>query len=119
MNKTQDEFYQDYLDKKFPETFYREFEVFMKKYGFRGEWELDIINKRYYDNPKTILNQIHSSLQKCDENHNPQKDFDETNAKRPEVYNKLMKFAESQGFASEFKKAYTLMVNFFPVSGIA
>jgi len=113
MSKTQDEFYQDYLDKKFPEVFYSEFEVFMKKYGFRGEWELDIKNKRYYDNPKTILNQIHSSLLKCDENNNPQKDFDETNAKRPEVYNKLMKFAESKGFASEFKKAYILMVNFF------
>ncbi|KAL6621866.1 glutathione synthetase ATP-binding domain-like protein [Neocallimastix sp. 'constans'] len=85
-NKTQDEFYQNYLDKKFPKEFYIEFETFMKKYGFRGEGEIDIVNKRYSENPKTIINQIFSALLEYDENNNPQKDFDDTNAKRSEAY---------------------------------
>jgi len=99
-NKTQDEFYQNYLDKKFPKEFYIEFETFMKKYGFRGEGEIDIVNKRYSENPKTIINQIFSALLEYDENNNPQKDFDDTNAKRSEVYEKLYKFAKEKGFSS-------------------
>ena len=43
-NKSQDEFYEDYLNKKFPKDFYSDFELFMKKYGFRGEGELDLKN---------------------------------------------------------------------------
>ena len=113
INKTQDEFYQDYLDKKFPKDFYLKFEEFLKKYGFRGEGELDIINERYYDNPKTVLNQIYSSLLKNDDNHNPQKDFDDTNAKRPQVFKKLLKFAEKKGFSSDFVQGYNNMMNFF------
>ena len=113
INKTQDEFYQDYLDKKFPKDFYSKFEEFLKKYGFRGEGELDIINERYYDNPKTVLNQIYSSLLKNDDNHNPQKDFDDTNAKRPQVFKKLLKFAETKGFSSDFVQGYNNMMNFF------
>ena len=113
INKTQDEFYQDYLDKKFQKDFYSKFEEFLKKYGFRGEGELDIINERYYDNPKTVLNQIYSSLLKNDENHNPQKDFDDTNAKRPQVLKKLLKFAQAKGFSSDFVQGYNNMMNFF------
>jgi len=113
INKTQDEFYQDYLDKKFQEDFYLKFEEFLKKYGFRGEGELDIMNVRYYDNPKTVLNQIYSSLLNNDDNHNPQKDFDDTNAKRPEVLKKLLKFAEAKGFSSDFVQGYNNMMNFF------
>ena len=113
INKTQDEFYQDYLDKKFQKDFYLKFEEFLKKYGFRGEGELDIINARYYDNPKTVVNQIYSSLLNNDDNHNPQKDFDETNAKRPEVLKKLLKFAQTKGFSSDFVQGYNNMMNFF------
>ena len=40
--KTSDDFYNDYLNKKFPDKFYKDFNIFMKKYGFRGEWEFDI-----------------------------------------------------------------------------
>ena len=113
INKTQNEFYQDYLNKKFPKEFYTSFDSFMKKFGFRGEGELDIVNERYSENPKTILNQIYSSLLKNDKNNNPQKDYDDTNAKRPEVYKKLYKFAESKGFAYDFEQAYKTTMNFF------
>ena len=81
--KTSDDFYNDYLNKKFPEKFYKDFNIFMKKYGFRGEWEFDIKNPRFNDNPKSILSQIYSSLITTDVNRNPKKDYDETNAKRP------------------------------------
>jgi len=112
-NRSQNEFYDDFQNKKFPEIFYQKIEEFMKKYGFRGEWELDIINKRYSEEPRTVLNQIYSALLEYDENNNPQKEFDDTNAQRPEIYNKLLKFARTKGFESEFKKAYFCMVNFF------
>ena len=112
-NKTQEEFYQDYLNKKFPNNFYSDFEIFMKKYGFRGEGEFDIKNPRYSDNPRTILNQIYSSLLMNDENKNPQKDYDETNAKRPEIYQKLLDFSKKKGFSSEFEEAYNKTLNFF------
>ena len=42
INKSQDDFYNDYLNKKFKKDFYVYFESFMEKYGFRGEGELDI-----------------------------------------------------------------------------
>ena len=112
-NKSQDEFYEDYLNKKFPKDFYSDFELFMKKYGFRGEGELDLKNERYSENPKIILNQIYSSLLMNDENKNPQKDFDDTNAKRPEIFKKLLEFAKTKGFSYEFEEAYNKMINFF------
>ena len=100
--KTADDFYNDYLNKKFPKKFYTDFDLFMKKYGFRGVGELDIKNERYYEIPKSITDQIFSSLLTTDENKNPKKDFDDTNAKRPEVYKKLLKIAEAKGFSNEF-----------------
>ena len=112
-NKTQEEFYQDFLDKKFPKEFYINYDDFMKKYGFRGEGELDIINERYSENPKTILNQIYSSLIFNDKNNNPQKDFDDTNAKRPSLFKKLLEFAKEKGFSYEFEQAYNNMINYF------
>ena len=112
-DKTPDDFYNDYLNNKFPKQFYIDFKLFMKKYGFRGEWEFDIKNERYSENPKTIISQIFSSLLMNDENKNPQKDFDETNAKRPEVYKKLLEFSRTKGFSKEFEEAYNLMINFF------
>ena len=112
-NKTQEQFYEDYLNNNLPMEFYSNFKKFLKKYGFRGEGELDIKNERYSDNPKTILNQIHSSLLKNDENNNPIKDFDETNAKRPEIFKKLQKFAEKNGFSAQFEEAYNNTINFF------
>ena len=112
-NKTQEEFYLDYLNKKFSKDFYLDFELFMKKYGFRGEGELDIKNQRYSENPKIIINQIYSSLLMNDENNNPKKDFDDTNKKRPEIYKKLFEFSKTKGFSSEFEQAYNNMINFF------
>ena len=106
IKKTQEEFYQDYLDKKFNKDFYINFEAFMKKYGFRGEGELDIINERYSENPRTILNQIYSSLLTNDDNKNPQKDFDDTNAKRPQIFQKLLEFPKTKGFSSDFEQSY-------------
>ena len=113
-NKTQEEFYQDFLTQKFPKEFYKNFIDFMKKYGFRGEGELDIINERYSENPKKIINQIYSSLLFNDENNNPQKDFDDTNAKRPALFKKLLEFAKEKGFSYEFEQAYNIMINYFP-----
>ena len=113
INKNQEEFYQDYLNKKFPKKFYSDFELFMKKYGFRGEGELDIKNERYSENPKIILNQIFSSLLMSDENKNPQKDFDDTNAQRPKVFKRLLEFSKNKGFSYEFEQAYNNMLNFF------
>ena len=112
-NKTQEEFYQDFLDKNFPKEFYINYDDFMKKYGFRGEGELDIINERYSENPKTILNQIYSSLIFNDKNNNPQKDFDDTNVKRPSLFKKLLEFAKEKGFSYEFEQAYNNMINYF------
>ena len=112
-SKTSNDFYNDYLNKKFPKKFYTDFDLFMKKYGFRGEWEFDIKNSRYDENPKIIINQIYSSLLNTDENKNPKKDFDEVNAKRPEVFQKLLKIAKDKGFSSEFEEAYNLMINYF------
>ena len=97
-NKTADDFYNDYLNKKFPNKFYQDFNSFMKKYGFRGEWELDIKNERFEENPKIILDQIFSSLLTVDENNNPKKDFEETNKKRPEVFKKLLSIAKTRLF---------------------
>ena len=113
INKSQEEFYQDYLNKKFNKDFYTNFESFMKKYGFRGEGELDIINERYSENPRTILNQIYSSLLMNDENKNPQKDFDDTNAKRPQIFQKLLEFSKEKGFSYDFEQSYNNMINFF------
>jgi len=113
INKTQDEFYEDYLNKKFPEKFYDDFKIFMKNYGFRGEGELDIVNERYSENPRSIINQIFSALLEYDENNNPLKNFNDTNEKRPELYKKLYKFASKNNFADEFEKAYFLTENFF------
>jgi pyruvate,water dikinase len=112
-SKTSNDFYNDYMNKKFPKKFYTDFDLFMKKYGFRGEWEFDIKNSRYDENPKIIINQIYSSLLNTDENKNPKKDFDEVNAKRPEVFQKLLKIAKDKGFSSEFEEAYNLMINYF------
>ena len=111
--KTADDFYNDYLNKKLPEKFYEDFNVFMKKYGFRGEWEFDIKNPRFNDNPKSILSQIYSSIITTDINKNPKKDFDETNAKRPQVFQKLLKIAKEKGFGSEFEDSYNLMIKYF------
>ena len=113
IKKTQEEFYQDYLNKKFNKDFYPNFEAFIKKYGFRGEGELDMINERYSENPRTLLNQIYSSLLMNDENKNPQKDFDDTNAKRPQIFQKLLEFSKTKGFSSEFEQSYNNMINFF------
>ena len=113
INKTQEEFYQDYLNKKFNKDFYSGFELFLKNYGFRGEGELDIINGRYSENPRIVLNQIYSSLLNSDDNHNPQKDFDDTNAKRPQVFKKLLEFSKDKGFSSDFEQSYNNMINFF------
>ena len=112
-NKTQEEFYIDFLNKTFPKEFYQNYEEYMKKYGFRGEGELDLINERYVDNPKTIINQIYSSLLFNDENNNPQKDYNDTNAKRPEIFKKLLEFAKEKGFSYEFEDAYNKTINYF------
>jgi pyruvate,water dikinase len=112
-NETQEQFYQDFLNKKFPSIFYCEFNLFMKKYGFRGEGELDIKNERYSENPRIILNQIYSALINNDENNNPQKDFDDTNARRPSLFKKLLEFSKENNFSSEFEQAYNNMINFF------
>jgi len=111
--KTADDFYNDYLNKKFSEKFYKDFNIFMKKYGFRGEWEFDIKNPRFNDNSKSILSQIYSSIITTDINKNPKKDFDETNAKRPQVFQKLLKIAKEKGFGSEFEDSYNLMIKYF------
>ena len=111
--KTAEDFYNDYLNKKFPKQFYVEFNLFMKKYGFRGEWELDIKNKRFSEEPKNIISQIFSSLMTTDENNNPKKDYDETNKKRPEIFNKLLEVAKNKGFGNEFEEAYNLMIKYF------
>ena len=47
----------------------------MKKYGFRGKWELDNKNPRFNDNPKTIISQIFSSLLNAGPNKNPGKEL--------------------------------------------
>jgi len=113
VDKTQDEFYDDYLSKQFPEKFYTDFEKFMKNYGFRGERELDIANGRYSENPRIIIDQVFSALLEYDENNNPLKNFNDTNEKRPELYKKLYKFAVKNKFADEFEKAYYFTENFF------
>ena len=112
-NKSQEEFYQYFLNKKLPKQFYEDYELFMKKYGFRGEGELDIKNERYSENPRPLINQIYLSLLMNDENNNPQKDFDDTNAKRPEIFNKLKKMLKNEDISYEFEQAYNFTVNFF------
>jgi len=111
-NKSRDEFFQDYLNKRFPEEFYKDYEVFMEKYGFRGEGEFDIQNERYYENPKALINQIFSSLMMYDDHQNPQKDFEDTNAKRPEVFKKFQDMLEKEEDKKEFEEAYHNTVNF-------
>lgn len=111
-DKSQDEFYQDFLEKKFPNSFYNDYEKFIKKYGFRGEGELDIMNERYTENPKNLLNQIYSSLIMNDENLNPQKDYDETNAKRPEILKKLKNMLKNKKDTKKFEEAYQNSINF-------
>jgi pyruvate,water dikinase len=72
-----------------------------------------MINERYSENPRTILNQIYSSLLMNDDNKNPQKDFDDTNAKRPQIFQKLLEFSKTKGFSSDFEQSYSNMINFF------
>ena len=111
-DKTQEEFYKDFLNKKFPKDFYTNFELFIKKYGFRGEGEFDIKNERYSENPKTLLNQIYSTLLLYDENHNPQKDFDDNNKKRPEIFKKLKNLLKDKNIADQFEEAYNFVINY-------
>ena len=112
INKTQEEFYQDFLNKKFPNQFYSEYELFMKKYGIRGEGELDIKNERYSENPKSLIHQIYTSLLMSNENNNPQKDYDDTNAKRPEIFQKLKNLLKNEDISNEFEQAYNFTINF-------
>jgi len=111
--KNQDEFYQDFLNKKFPEKFYEDYEIFMRKYGFRGEGEFDIKNERYSENPRTLFNQMYSSLMMYDDNHNPQKDYDDTNTKRPEIFKKLQNIIKDEKVKEEFEEAFRNTVKFF------
>jgi len=111
-DKSQDEFYQDFLDKKFPESFYHDYDKFMEKYGFRGEGELDIINERYTENPRSLLNQVYSSLVMSNEDINPQKDYDETNAKRPEIFEKLKSMLKNKKDAKKFEQSYQNVINY-------
>jgi len=112
--KSQEDFYQDFLNKKLPEKFYGEYVLFMKKYGFRGEGELDIENERYDENPRPILNQIYSSLLSYDNNNNnPLKDYEETNAKRSEVFNNLKNNLVNKNDAQEFEEAFNNVINYF------
>jgi len=110
--QSQDEFYQDFLDKKFPEAFYQDFDLFLEKYGHRGEGELDIENERYAENPRPLLDQIYTSIQAYDENHNPQKDYDDTNKHRPETFKKLYDLIPNPKEARAFEEAYQLTLNF-------
>ena len=112
-NKTKDEFYNDYINNKFPKDFYKDFNIFIKKFGFRGEGELDIKNKRYSENPKTLLNQMYSSLLLNDENKNPQKDYDENNLKRPEIFKKLFNLIKDKEITSQFEEAYNNTIKYF------
>jgi len=109
-NKTQEEFYQDFLNKKFPDEFYEDYESFMKKYGHRCEGELDIKNARYTEHPEPLINQIYTSLLMYDENNNPQKDYDETNARRPEVFKKLQNMMRNKKVSKDFEQAYNLVI---------
>jgi len=112
-DKSQEEFYQDFVNKALPESFYTDFEAFLKKYGFRGEGELDIKNERYYENPRPIINQIYASLLMYDEQHNPLKDYEETNAKRPEVFKKLQQMLTGAADQQAFEEAFHFTVNLF------
>ena len=110
--KTQEEFYQDFLNKKFNKEFYVNYELFIKKYGFRGEGEFDIKNERYSENPRTLLNQIYTSLLMNDENNNPQKDYDDTNAKRPAIYEKLKNLLKNKDDIYQFEEAYNNTIKY-------
>ena len=114
-NKSQEEFYEDYLNKVFPNDFYISFKKFMKKFGFRGEGELDIKNERYNDNHRNILNQIYSSLITTTDEQNPRKEYDNCNAKRPEVFKKLCGLITSEDTKHEFEEAYHNIINYFYV----
>jgi len=54
----------------------------------------------------------------CNEYINPQKDYDETKAKRPEIFKKLKNMLKNKKDAKKFEEAYQNGINFFVLQRI-
>ena len=114
LNKNFNDFFNDFNEKKFSDEFYKKFNEYMDKYGFRGEGELDIINPRYYEKIEIVINQIFTSM-KNDNNEtiNPKIVFDNAEKNRNKYYEKLLKFSEEKGFKNDFEKSFFMIKTLF------
>ena len=101
----------EYEENTLPKTFFTKWQNFMNKYGFRGINELDIFSPRFYDDPKSILKQVHNLLLNSTEESNPFKVFQTAEKNRPIVFEKLNLIATQNNFSREFKKAFDLCYN--------
>ena len=109
-----DELYNDFKEDKLGEDFKNKFNEYMKKYGFRGEGELDIKNPRYYENIEAVINQIYTSMKNdINPNLNPKIIFEEAEKNRNKYYEKLQKFSEEKGFKDKFEKSYYMVKTLF------
>ena len=72
---------------KLSDEFYQKYDKYIELYGFRGEGELDLSNKRGFEKPEDIAKQIFTMVK--DDDFNPIDLFERTERERPIVYEKL------------------------------
>ena len=111
-NVSFEEFYEDFKNKKFSDEFYKKYDKYIELYGFRGEGELDLSNKRGYEKPEDIAKQIFTMVK--DEDFNPIDLFERTEKERPIVYEKLRKIAKEHGIESDFVTYSNLTIKYLP-----
>ena len=106
------EFINQFNMHQLPTQFYDMYETYMKKYGFRGEGELDMANPRNYEQPEVILNQLHAMLHHQDDN--PLQHFETAERERPLRFERLKEFARANGFENEFVQSYNRCMTYLP-----
>lgn len=108
------EFIHQFNTKQLPTQFYEMYEVYMNKYGFRCEGELDMANPRNYEQPEVVLNQIHSMIVHHDDNNNPLQHFETEKHEHPRRYERLKAFAKANGFENKFVQCYQRCMTYLP-----
>ena len=112
--KSLDEFLRGYKEKKFSDKFYSDFDIFMEKYGCRGEREIDIKYPRYSEEPEKVVKLIYDLIVNYDINtKSPLEIFEEAEKQRPNLYQELLKFSKEKKFDKEFEEAFKYLNIFF------
>jgi len=101
-------------NKQLPAKFYEAWDPFIKRFGCRGQEEIDIASARYSDNQSLLIGVIYATLTGSDETNNPLKIYQASQADRQAAYNFLLNIAAKKGrFALwKFKHDYAAMEQF-------